>query len=84
MPCPHKQTDHEAIHSDRVASTTPQDAYVYGHLTHAGGTLATVNQRCIGSWAEDQTCPASISYASDAICMSCKVLQIARDRNLIW
>jgi hypothetical protein len=56
---------------------------VYRHLTR-GGTLATANQRCIGSWAEDQTGPASLSNVSDAICISCKALQIARDRNLVW
>ena len=51
---------------------------MYRHLTR-GGTLATANQRYIGSWAEDQTGPASLSNASDAICIGLADLQIARD-----
>jgi len=68
-----------AYHLGRIRVQTPDTWW------HTVLALATANQRCIRSWAEDQTGPASIRYASDAICMACRLLVTScLARNLVW
>jgi hypothetical protein len=87
---PRKQTNQGNPQSSSGFHTT---AYHLGRIRvqapdtwwHTVLALATANQRCIRSWAEDQTGPASIRYASDAICIACRLLVTSCPaRNLVW